>query len=83
MVQDLHERADFSGRPVPVFFGKGIQGEGFDIQFSAEGDHFVDGLDPCPMTLDPGQGIFFRPAAIAVHDNSDVPGHFIGIDLLQ
>ncbi|MEZ4586145.1 MAG: hypothetical protein R2909_07070 [Gemmatimonadales bacterium] len=73
MLEQRHQRFDLFGGPLPVLLTEGEDGEGSDVGQQA-------GLHDPPhrrhaglVPLRPGQLAALRPAAVAVHDDGDVP----------
>ena len=64
---------------LPVFFGKGKQGEVGDAQAVGQAGHHPDRFHAGHVAPDPHQPPALGPAAIAVHDNGDVTGDFLGV----
>jgi hypothetical protein len=68
------EQGDLSLRPFPILLGKGVKSQEADAQTGTGFDNLLNGFRAGPVPLDPRLPALFRPAAIPVHDNGDVPG---------
>ena len=75
MLQQLHEEGNFVGGPLPVLAGQAVERELLDAQPGAFLGHPADDVGPAAMPLDPRQASPPRPAAVAVHDDGDMPRH--------
>ena len=80
-LQQLHERADLTGRTLPVLHRERIQRENLDAQPGRGLDRIANGVDAGPVPFDPGKMALRRPPPVAVHDDGDVHGQPIEVDL--
>jgi hypothetical protein len=58
--------------------GKAIERDLIETEPAAFLDDRPDALDAPAVAEDPGPPPVFRPAAVAVHDDGDVPGQLLG-----
>ncbi len=72
---EAHQEPDLVGRARPVLGGEGVGRDRLD----ADLDGALDDVEERGLTLlvplRPGQSALLGPAAVAVHDDRDVPGH--------
>src|SRR5688500_14814940 len=77
LIERLHEKphqeTDFFWRSPPGFTTEGEQCQKFHAQRSAGSDHFPHGFHSTLVTGDSWQEAFLSPAAIAIHNDSDMP----------
>ena len=66
LFEDFHQGADFPVRPIPVFIGKGKEGEGFNVEIPAERNNAVHDFDPLPMTIQPWDASILKDIEKAV-----------------
>ena len=74
LLQQAHDGIHLIGGPLPVLCGKGVYRQVFHSQFLAVGGDVAEHLCPRLVPHRAGQAAFFRPAAVAVHNNSDMAG---------
>src|SRR5207253_2393828 len=74
-----HQEVNFTARTLPVFFREGVQREGRDVNACCRFDGRTYSRDAGTMSSDTRQVTAPRPAAIAVHDDSDVFREPLGI----
>src|SRR3546814_4143346 len=72
MAQKAHQVRDLAGRTFPVFRGKGVERQAFQAQLPRGAGDAAHRLHPGAMPGDARQEALFRPASIAVHDNSNM-----------
>ena len=72
-LEQVHQCENFALRALPVFRGKGIESEELDPQIAAAFDAGAHRVGAFLVALDPGQSALLRPAAVAIHDDGDVP----------
>src|ERR1019366_8980813 len=73
--QQLHEERCFGLRSAqPVFHGEGVEGEGGQSDARGALHGIADGEDPRAMPGNAREMAAFGPAAVAVHDDRNVPG---------
>ncbi len=75
------EPADLGAGPFPVLAREGEEGQDVDAEAGRGLDDLADGRGAGLVALDPGQPALGGPAAVAVHDDGDVAGKAVGIDL--
>jgi len=68
------EVVDLRGRPLPVLRGEGVERQIGDAQLLRPLDGAAHRFGPALMPRDARQAPGLRPAAVAVHDDRDVPG---------
>ena len=68
----LHQRADFLLRALPVLRREGVDAQRLNLQVVGMADDFAQGFRALPMPHRHVQPMLFRPAAVAVHDDGDV-----------
>src|SRR5688572_4491951 len=76
-----HQRADLTGRTLPVLYGERIQREYADAETRGGLDRITDGIDAGAVSLDARQMPLRGPAAVAVHDDGDVCREAVELDL--
>ena len=76
--EQLHQRADFLFGPPPVLAGEREQGQCLDAGFEAEVDADVHRAGAGAMADHARPATPLRPAAVAVHDDCDVPRQLRG-----
>ena len=72
-LEQHHQRADFGGRALPVLDRKRVKGQDFEAQARRGLDDVADRVDAGAMAFDARQVALAGPAAVAVHDDGDVP----------
>ncbi len=72
---EAHEEADLVRGALPVLGGEGVGGEVLDPQLQRALDHVEQRALTRFVALGAGQSPLLGPAAVAVHDDGDVPGH--------
>src|SRR5262249_44625726 len=70
-----HQRLHLVGGATPILGGEGVDGEHRDGVVVAEPDGAPQRLDPGTVAQGAWQVALGRPAAIAIHDDGDVPRH--------
>lgn len=73
--EQIHQGADFIGRPLPVLTGEGKQGQHLDLGLGAHLDHRANSINTRFMPGDAGHEAFFCPAIVAIHDDRDMARH--------
>jgi hypothetical protein len=68
-----HQIIDLVGRAFPVLRRKTEDGQKGYLELDRGAHGAAHGFDPLTMTERPGKAALFRPASVAVHDDSDVP----------
>jgi len=74
LTEKLHKKLDFGFWTAPVFDGKGVEGEGLDVEARACFDGGARGLRAGAVTGDARKMALLGPTAVAVHDDGDVTG---------
>ncbi len=82
-LEQAHQGGDFLLGPLPVFDGEGVEREDLDSKFSAGLGDLPDGIGPLGVALDPVQGFFLCPSAVPIHNDRNMVGHFLLIDLFH
>src|SRR6266478_5219187 len=67
-------------RAFPVFDAEAVQGELAEAEATAFLDGAAHTLDAAAVALDARQAALLRPAAVAVHDDGDVPRQPLGVE---
>src|SRR5207253_2811069 len=80
LVEQGHEQVELGLRPLPVLDAEAVQGELLDAEAAALLDGGADALDAAAVALDAGQAAAAGPAAVAVHDDGDVPRQPGGVE---
>ena len=75
MDQIFHQRIDFLLWPVPILDRKGVEGQILDAQLTGGPDDDARGVCAGAMALDSRQMPLPGPAAIAIHDDGNMPRH--------
>jgi len=81
-LEELHEEANFGfGTAQIVFKREGVEGEPGKVDTGGGFDDELNGLCALLMAEEAFEGAFACPAAVAVHDDGDVLGNFVGVEL--
>ena len=72
--QQTHDAGHLLSAALPVFRGEGVDRQVLDAQGAAVIGDFAEGFRTGGMAGGPGQAPVLGPAAIAVHDDGNVPG---------
>ena len=80
-LEQRHQRVDFGARPLPVLDRERVERQHADAQPRRRFDDVAHRIDAGTMALDARQVALRRPAPVAVHDDRDVGGKLIEIDL--
>ena len=72
--QQLHDSRHFFRRALPVLRGKGVHRQVFHAQGAAVVGDPPEGFRACGVTGGAGQTPLLCPAAVAVHDDGNMPG---------
>ena len=75
VAQQPHKVLDFRRRPLPILRGEAKQCEVGNPKLGRGNDGAPRRLGAPLMAGDPRQAVSLRPAAVAVHDDRDVPRH--------
>ena len=78
--EQLHQRLHLVIRAAPVFAGEREQGQRRDGQFQAAVDGAVDRACAGAVADHARAATAFGPAAVAVHDDGNVPGQLPGVE---
>ena len=81
LLQQAHDGAHLILRPLPVFRGKGIDRQILQADLLAVGGDGAESLRPGGMSRRTGQPPLFGPPAISIHDNGDMPGQVLKVNL--
>src|SRR5690606_17728410 len=71
--QQPHQVVHFRNRPLPVFRREGVKRQERNAKFAAGRDRGAHGIGAAPVACHPRQAARASPAAIAIHDDGDVP----------
>src|SRR5690606_9508927 len=71
--QQAQQVADLGGRTRPVLRAEREDGEIGDAEFARGADGLAQRLDAPPVSFRPRQAARGGPAAVAIHDDGDVP----------
>ena len=82
LLEEMHQQTQLAPRPLPVLAAEAIQRQLLDPQAAAFLDEQAHALDTAPVPLDAGESAGLRPAAVAVHDDGDMPRQSIGAQAL-
>ena len=74
LLEQVHQEIELALRPLPVLARQAIQRELLDAQPGALLGRAAHAGHAAAVPLDPRQALPLRPAAVAVHDDGDVPG---------
>ena len=75
LLEERHQGVDFLGGALPIFLGKGEQGENAHAGGAGAFDGLADRLHARLVAGRARQGARLRPPAVAVHDDGDVRRH--------
>ena len=75
LLEQVHQEIELVLRPLPVLARQAIERELLDAQPGAFLGDAADAGHAAAMPFDPRQPLPLRPAAVAVHDDGDVPRH--------
>ena len=78
MAEQPHQELQLARRPLPVLDREAVERELVEAEPAPFLDDGADALDPPAVARDPGQAPALGPAAVAVHDDGDVPGQLLG-----
>ena len=78
LLQQVHQEVDFRLRPLPVFARQAIERELLDLEPGTFFGGAADRIDAALVAGDAGQVLPLGPAAVAVHDDRDVPRAALG-----
>ena len=79
--QQIHKEIDFASRPaLPVFLGKGVEGERRNMDASCSFSGRAHGFDTRAMPGHSGQMPPAGPPAVSVHDDRNVLREPLGIE---
>ena len=82
-LEQHHQRADFSGRALPVLDRERVERQHLEAEPRRGFDDVADRVDAGAMPFDARQVPLAGPAAVAVHDDGDVPRQPIEFDLAR
>ena len=82
-LEQHHQRAHFRRRPLPVLDRKRVEREHLEPEARGGLDDVADGVDAGAMAFDARQVALPGPAAVAVHDDGDVPRQAVHLDLAR
>jgi hypothetical protein len=68
-------------RPEPVFRREGIEGQNLDADFPASPHGCPDRFRPFSMSGDTPHGMLLSPPAVSIHDDGDVAGQLLKVDI--
>ena len=71
--QQGHQEIELGLRPFPVLAAEAVERQLADAEPAALLDGGADALDAAAVALDARQAALLGPAAVAVHDDGDVP----------
>ena len=77
----MHEKVYLGLRTRPVLGREGVHGQVFQTDLLAVGGDGAEVLRPRGVAGGAGQAALFGPAAVAVHDDGDVPGQMVEVHL--
>ena len=83
LAQQPHQEVDLGMRALPVFDGESVKRQERDAEASAGLHDLADRPDAGAMPGDARQAALLRPASVAVHNHSDVPGQLVEVNLRQ
>ena len=83
LLQKRHERDDLEPRALPVLDGEGVERQRVELEPRAGLDDLADGRDAGAVALDARRAALAGPAAVAVHDDGDVPRQPGQVDLVE
>ncbi len=78
---EIHEALDLVAGALPVLEGERIEREDFDADRRGFLDDGADGGGAVAVPEDSREAALLSPAAVAVHDDGDVPGDALGVDI--
>ena len=82
-LQQHHQRVDFGARALPVLDRERVERQHVDAQPGGRLDDVAHRVDAGAVPLDARQVALRRPAAVAVHDDGDVRGQPLEVDLAR
>ena len=83
VAQELHERVDLLLGARPVLLAEGVEGERAQAEAACDAHGSPDGGGALPVPGRPRLAARLRPAAVAIHDDTDVPGEIAGFDVVH
>src|SRR5215831_16863468 len=81
--QDTHEHSNFRTGTVKVFRRQGKEGERWNAKAAARRNNLINRLHSRTMPDIPWQIALLRPTAIAIHDNGQMSGKLILLQLTE
>ena len=82
-LQELHQSSHFSVRSFPVFHRERIQRQHRNAEFGGAFYNLAHRVDSGPMAGNARQAALAGPAAVAIHDDCDMGGQSVAVDLLR
>ena len=82
-LQQHHQRVHFGTRALPVLDRERVERQHVDAEPRRGFDDVADRIDAGAVPFDARQMALRRPAAVAVHDDGDVRGQRVEIDLAR
>src|ERR1043165_2894292 len=83
LLEQHHERGHFVARTLPVLDGKRVEGDDVELEAGGGLDDLAHRGDAGAVALDAGEVACAGPAAVAVHDDGDVPRQPLQIDFFE
>ena len=80
-LEQRHQRGHFRDGTLPVLNREGVEREDVDAETCGRFDDVANGLDPRTMSLHTREVALRRPPSIAVHDDRDMAGQTVEVDL--
>ena len=80
-LEQRHQRRDFRRRTLPVLDRERVERQDLDAETGRRFDDVADRIDPGAVAFDTRQMALRGPAAVAVHDDGDVPRQTVEVDL--
>ena len=83
MLEKVHQEVEFVGRPFPIFTRETVKGNLIKFQPGGFFDHFTNGRDATTVAFNARQTLTTGPPPVAVHDEGDMTGILIGLNVLK
>src|SRR6185437_7370860 len=83
VAQEQHERVDLFFGARPILFAERIEGERLEAEAARHTDGAPDRGRSLAVPVGPRAAAGLRPAAVAIHDDTDVPGQIAGFDVVH
>ena len=81
--KEVHEKIDLALRAPPVLRGERVDGEGVKAKAHAGRNRLAQRVDARDVALGPVEAARGGPSAVSVHDDRDMRGHPLEVNVLE